>query len=226
MATVSAATAVTKPASETGSDGSGNSEAVPVSGFTIVQKNTFLHAQLSREGGSARRQRSAPPSTSSSSMSSFQSPVTTDRSTATVEEELKAPDDKAEEEEDDDWDEGEGGHRRRPCKAKRMRYRKLVDKLMEEVRKDPANFDFKALALPPSVVEDPRIVVKLKKRLTQLALDLAAEHGEGKAEPVLPVGLVQRRAPAGEGVQSNVPGAATRGTFDRKPVNCPLKMSL
>lgn len=62
----------------------------------------------------------------------------------------------------------------RPCKGKRTRYRKLVSRLAEEIRKDPDTFDFESSDLPPSIAGDSKAKAKLRSVL-QDHIDIARD---------------------------------------------------
>lgn len=53
----------------------------------------------------------------------------------------------------------------RPCRAKRDRYRKHYQALLEQATADPASFDFEAVEHPSYVTSNPWLLEKLKKRV-------------------------------------------------------------
>jgi len=56
-----------------------------------------------------------------------------------------------------------GGPRIRPCKGKRERLRRLIDRLTTLVDEDPDSFDLQALSLPPSVEAQDVLQRKVKR---------------------------------------------------------------
>jgi len=56
--------------------------------------------------------------------------------------------------------------RHRPCKGKRLRYRKLVERLKVEIRKQAPIFRVEEISWPPSLQEDTRKRQKLMHTLT------------------------------------------------------------
>jgi len=61
------------------------------------------------------------------------------------------------------------GKKTRFCKAKRDRYRKLVERLVEEVRRNPLTFDVDAADVPASVTMKPEAKEKLWATVMQFA---------------------------------------------------------
>jgi len=51
--------------------------------------------------------------------------------------------------------------RQRPCRAKRQRYRKFVNKLKAEIVADPSSFDMRQVVLLPSLIDHPERLHKL-----------------------------------------------------------------
>uniref|UniRef100_A0A7S1R803 Uncharacterized protein n=1 Tax=Alexandrium catenella TaxID=2925 RepID=A0A7S1R803_ALECA len=64
---------------------------------------------------------------------------------------------------------------KRPCKAKRLRYKTLVEKYMDIVRTDPVNFDMNAVDIPLFVTADPKLEAKFKARLQNYAETLLSQ---------------------------------------------------
>jgi len=61
------------------------------------------------------------------------------------------------------------GKKSRFCKAKRDRYRKLVERLVEQVRKNPLTFDLDSADLPASMMVDPKSKAKLLATVMKFA---------------------------------------------------------
>jgi len=82
----------------------------------------------------------------------------------------------------------------RPCKGKRERYRKLVERLRDEVARDPENVDIASLVLPPSVARDDTSRAKLIAQLREYRAGLLKLDRGGGAAPEL-AGLGHREQP-------------------------------
>lgn len=67
----------------------------------------------------------------------------------------------------------------RPCKGKRDRYRKLVLRLVDEIREDPKAFNFESTDLPPSLASDDKAKEKLRGMLQKCVDEACAHHPEG-----------------------------------------------
>jgi len=53
----------------------------------------------------------------------------------------------------------------RPCKGKRLRFRKLIDNLKVKVRQELENFDVDDITLPMSIANDPKTVARVKSMM-------------------------------------------------------------
>jgi len=61
------------------------------------------------------------------------------------------------------------GKKSRFCKAKRDRYRKLVERLVEQVQQNPLTFDLDSADLPASIMVDPKSKEKLLATVMKFA---------------------------------------------------------
>jgi len=61
------------------------------------------------------------------------------------------------------------GKKTRFCKAKRDRYRKLVERLVEEAQRNPLTFDFDSANLPASISLNPEAKEKLWETVMKFA---------------------------------------------------------
>mmetsp|Transcript_112594 Transcript_112594/g.359642 ORF Transcript_112594/g.359642 Transcript_112594/m.359642 type:complete len:233 (-) Transcript_112594:31-729(-) len=74
---------------------------------------------------------------------------------------------------------------KRPCKSKRLRYRKLVTELEEMAADDPENFHFEQVRLPPSLAGNERLQKKIQARLER-ASENARHSNTNTAQPPTP----------------------------------------
>lgn len=98
---------------------------------------------------------------------------------------------------------------RRPCKAKRDRYKSLVDRHMEIIRADPHGFSMDRVIIPQFVAMDTRLSAKFRARLENFAREVL--EGGGDAAQV-PVGFTPHRAGAQASAGTGAvvtPGAAS-----------------
>jgi len=75
----------------------------------------------------------------------------------------------------------------RPCKGKRYRYRRLVEKLRDSIELDPESFQLNTMELPPSVGLNPRLLGKLMNRITKIREEVVANIATGGAAPAASV---------------------------------------
>lgn len=72
----------------------------------------------------------------------------------------------------------------KPCKGMRTRYRKLVDRLLQQIREDPRSIDFDKLDLPPSMAGNEwlksKLLTRLMKEKSRLLMAMPA-HGRRAA---------------------------------------------
>lgn len=153
----------------------------------ITRKNTFLHVE-ERPTTNTTRAKSAPPPAGcgdgGARLTGVETPTLRlweSEERACGKEDLE-DEDEGEDVEDEsgsaEWTEtgassnspARTGRRRakRPCKTKRLRYRKLVTRLTEEMTEDPGHFDFDRAELPPSVAADEMLRGKLQRRLMRM----------------------------------------------------------
>jgi len=79
-----------------------------------------------------------------------------------------------------------GKIRLRPCKGKRMRTKRMFDRLTTQITEDPDNFDPAALDLPPSIEQNSVVKSRLIGRLLEYADQARAGRSsasEGEGEP-------------------------------------------
>jgi len=66
----------------------------------------------------------------------------------------------------------------RPCKAKRNRYKRLVDRLQRQICENPEVFTMDQVALPPSLQANDRQRLRLIDRLIVYRNEVLTAHGE------------------------------------------------
>jgi len=54
----------------------------------------------------------------------------------------------------------------RPCKGKRLRFRKLIDHLKDKVRRELEHFDVEDIPLPSCMANDPKTVARVKAMMS------------------------------------------------------------
>jgi len=131
--------------------------------YTLAIKNTFIHVLESNELRKAKRRHSYPPTPRKWEASVFQLPP--------LEEPVQLPvDDSVPMALSDSTTcfreaspfSGEFMSRRkkrrvcRPCKGKRIRYNRFVERLCTQVEDDPTSFSLRDVTLPPSIIANPK----------------------------------------------------------------------
>jgi len=72
--------------------------------------------------------------------------------------------------------------RTRPCKGKRNRSTKFLDKMKEKIEEDPENFDFEDEELPPSIVADVKLKARLAAKMQLHKEEVRAKRGMASAD--------------------------------------------
>eukprot|EP00408_Alexandrium_pacificum_P068729 CAMPEP_0171180576 /NCGR_PEP_ID=MMETSP0790-20130122/13826_1 /TAXON_ID=2925 /ORGANISM="Alexandrium catenella, Strain OF101" /LENGTH=248 /DNA_ID=CAMNT_0011645509 /DNA_START=119 /DNA_END=865 /DNA_ORIENTATION=+ len=163
-------------------------------GRHVGQRNTFIHLYDGKGGSTPKRPTSAPPSQSSSQQSQESMTSCAAKSSSSgidkMDHLLEPTNSGPRENDDDDLSEdsdedGDGnadlnlveGRRRRPCKGKRKRYQKMIEKIESCIRANPSAYDLDLIEknLPPSIQQDERSKTKVRGHFDRVLRELRGE---------------------------------------------------
>lgn len=70
----------------------------------------------------------------------------------------------------------------KPCKGKRVRFRKMMEQIRERIQQNPDAFDFNSLLLPPHIAKDATLQMRLYRRVRTIIEQFRSQPSASLAE--------------------------------------------